>query len=373
MVNVCAKDTTMNKIKSKLKAIKNKYGVALPIAEALTFVTIGGGLLQKGSSLLQENENKTEVLLSDSASKEMTPQEKSDAILMSSIIMTEGCSLDAYKDDVGVWTYGAGCTKTKEGRSVKAGDKLKSNEEAFDVATHHIKERIDYVFDYITRDLTPEQKAGLKCFAYNCGAGTLVKDGELTKLGKAVNEGNDDFVVREMLTYNRAGGRFMKGLFFRRILEAYIYQGFITLDDLQKCIIGGIYNVCHNQEMKNIFSLRELRSKKKSVRVIGMSAAVDNAISSPSVAKRLLTICQTPIDGKISDKYAKFHLGEKIYDFLPEDLRVNTAVPDSGLFMDIRNEISGEKDLLKIEANTQKASVLPDFRTLFRKNNTRGE
>lgn len=56
--------------------IPDLYGVALPIAEALTFGTIGGGLLQKGSSLLLENENKTEVLLSDSSSKEMTPQEK---------------------------------------------------------------------------------------------------------------------------------------------------------------------------------------------------------------------------------------------------------------------------------------------------------
>lgn len=364
MVNVCTNGTTMNKIKSKLKAIKNKYGIALPIAEALTLSTIGGGLLQKGG-YLDNNEDSTEISYGK-LHREMTPQEKSDAILMSSIIMTEGCSLDAYQDDVGIWTYGAGCTKTKEGKSVKAGDKLKSNEEAFDVANHHIKERIDYVFDYIRRELTPEQKAGLKSFAYNCGAGTLVKDGELTKLGKAVNEGNDDFVIREMLTYNKAGGRFMKGLFFRRVLEAYIYQGFIPIEELQKCIIGGIYNVSYNQEMKDIFGLKELRIRGRGRRAKTKATYIDSAITNPEVAKKMVDICQIPVQGKVSDKYAKFHMGEEIAEFLPKCFRANTLKLDENILADMNREISQGVDVINIKDKTQVASVGPDIGLFLR-------
>ena len=309
--------------------------------------------------------NNTEVVTKD---KTLTDKEKTNATLMSVLIMLEGCALEAYPDDIGVWTYGIGNTLTIDGKAVKKGDTLASKEEAFEVANHHIREQVDYIFDYIKRDLTPEQKAALKSFAYNCGAGTLVKDGELTKLGKAVNDGNDDFVIHEMLTYNRAGGSFMKGLFFRRALEAYIYQGFMPVEKLQKCIIGGIGNVSCNMEMKEIFKIKETKAKKKGKKFKNNATYDDAAITDRNVAEKMLSVCQMPVEGEIPKKYIKFHIGEQICEFLPENLTTdNNLLCNEKILAEVKENPPCELSTLKLKDNKQIASIFPDFKDVYQK------
>lgn len=306
----------MGKIKENLRKIKGKYGVTAVIAG---FLAVGG--LQY-DAIQNEKEQKTEQRKDK---KEMTPEEQSDATLISVLIQLEGLNLNAYADDIGVWTYGIGCTKTIEGNPVKKGDVLKNNKEAFTVANYHIKERIDWVFDYIDRVLNPNQKAALKSFAYNCGADIFVQDGKLTKLGEAVNRGDDDFVIKNMLTYNKAGGSFMRGLFFRRVLEAYIYQGFVSLVDLQKCVIGGIGNVSCNKEMLDNFNVQCTYKRNKRGRKKVRGTFSDAAITDSSVAQKMIEICQTPIKGEVSQKYADFHTGEQVIAFLPKRYTITSV------------------------------------------------
>ena len=350
----------MNNAKRKLEALKRKCGLTLPLAGVLTLGAVGHVLTTKHGSM-----NKTEVVTKNNT---MTDQEKTDATLMSVLIMMEGCSLEAYPDDIGVWTYGVGSTQKTDGKAVKKGDTLESKEEAFNVADYHIRERVDYVFDYIKRDLTPEQKAALKSFAYNCGAGSLVRNGELTKLGKAVNDGNDDFVVREMLTYNRAGGSFMKGLFFRRALEAYIYQGFMPVEELQKCIIGAIGNVSHNKEMKEIFKIKETKARRKGRKFKIDATFDDTAVTDINVARKMLAVCQTPVEGKIPEKYAKFHIGELICEFLPENLTTdNDSLFGGKCIAEVEERPYCELSTLKLNDDKQVASIFPDFKGVYLK------
>jgi len=352
----------MNKIKQKLNEIKNKCGLALPLAGILAMGSAGYGLSVKHGIA-----DKTELVANNG--KEDTYKNTSDSYLMSILVMIEGCTLKAYTDDIGVWTYGIGNTKTIDGRAVKKGDTLKDNDEAFAVADHHIRERIDFVFDHITRDLTPEQNAALRSFAYNCGAGTLVQEnGKLTELGKAVNEGDDDFVVREMLRYNKAGGSFMKGLFFRRALEAYVYQGFVPLEELQKGIIGGIGNVSCNQEMKDIFKLKETKVKKGRKKYKISATFDDAAITDSAVAMKLVAVCQSPAMGEISSKYADFHVGEQVCAFLPSKLVPSSMKPmDAMYYADVKGQNSCELATLQIKEQRQMASVMPDLGKILQK------
>lgn len=351
----------MNKIKDRLNRLKNKYGLTLPLAGILTMGSIGYNPAVKDNNVSDKIENTNK-------GREMTEQEKSDGFLMSVLVMLEGLSLKAYLDAVKVATYGAGSTKTIEGLPVKIGDTLKDNEEAFLTANHHIEKEVDFVFDYIKRDLTPEQKAALRSFAYNCGAGTLVKKGELTKLGKAVNEGRDDFVIKEMLTYNRGGGSFLRGLFFRRVLEAYIYQGFVSMKDIQNCIIGGIGNVSNSSEMKKIFNLKETRRKVRGKKLKVNATFSDAAITDSNVAKKMLQICQIPATYKPTGRYAECHIGEQISGFLPDYL-VPDKLPQASNndFATAKKDILCEPNTLKLPDNKQIAGTGSNLRNLLRK------
>lgn len=300
-------------VKEKLQRIKDRYGLATAMA---------GIMLFSGTEHNLKSCSKIEKVKPVAVKKEMKYQDMSDAILMAMLVMTEGCSLDAYIDAVGVGTYGVGSTYTKEGKRVRMGDKLSSVEEAFEVVDRHVKEEIEWVFDYIDRKLQPWQKAAVESFAYNCGAGVIVKNGKLTKLGEAINNGDDGFVAKEMLTYNRGGGSFLSGLFFRRVLEAGVYQGFVSLDDLENCVIGGVGNVSSSKEMCDIFNLKTTkwgrRGKTK-------GSFDDDPITDASVIDKVITLCQKRIEGVVSARWEKFHIGEVVANFLPAKFSVVDA------------------------------------------------
>jgi len=300
----------MGNVKDKLQRIKERYGLAAAMA---------GVMLFSGTEHNLKSCSKVEKIKPIAEKKEMKYQDLSNAMLMSVLVMMEGFSLEAYIDAVGVGTYGFGSTYTKEGKRVKMGDKLSSVEEGFEVADRHVKEEIEWVFDYIDRKLSPWQKAAIESFAYNCGAGTIVKDGKLTKLGEAINNGDDNFVVKEMLTYNRGGGSFLSGLFFRRVLEAGIYQGFISLEDLKNCVIGGLGNVASSKEIRDIF---DLKISKRGRRGKAKGTFDASPITDASVMEKVVALCQKRVEGSVSARWEKFHIGELVASFLPERFSV---------------------------------------------------
>jgi len=91
---------------------------------------------------------------------------------MIEIISHEGVCLEPYLDSVGVWTIGAGQTKS-DGFDPKGHRKL-TLQECFDLFKKKIKQYTDAV-DALKLDLTQTQYDALTSFCYNVGPGNLRK------------------------------------------------------------------------------------------------------------------------------------------------------------------------------------------------------
>lgn len=92
--------------------------------------------------------------------------------------------LDAYLDDVGVWTIGIGSTKYEDGTKVKKGDKI-TKERAYQLFRNTISFYESNVDGLCVDSLNQNQFDALVDFAYNCGVGALKQSTVL----KLVNKG----------------------------------------------------------------------------------------------------------------------------------------------------------------------------------------
>lgn len=130
----------------------------------------------------------------------------------------EGCSLTAYKDEVGVWTIGYGITnadKSITGTTIKRGLRIsqKSADEWLKKAL--IKKylplvlKYDHIYNFSQRKLD-----ALVSFCYNIGS-----INQLTNYGKRTRRE----IGEAMLLYNKAGGKVYKGLTRRRKSERNLY------------------------------------------------------------------------------------------------------------------------------------------------------
>ena len=282
-----------------------------------------------------EEKPKEKVEIKVDVPQKMSFEEEKDAYLMPILPMIEGCALEAYKDDVGVWTYGVGNIYTKDGHRVKEGDKLGSIDEALDLSHHYIDEDVEDALSHISRELTPYQKAAVSSFLYNCGSGILVKDGKLTKLGEALNNGDDEYFLETMLKYNKGKGKFMRGLFGRRALEAFLFQNYVSIEDLQKSIVGGLGNASRNKEINEIFKLKHGRYDA-------------SAIYNPEVAEKFVRLCQIPVTGKLSEKNKAFHVGEPVETFLTPNIRVSEKNKQKEkFFMDVVDVVRNVRSISK--------------------------
>lgn len=106
---------------------------------------------------------------------------------MIEIISHEGVCLDPYLDSVGVWTIGAGQTKS-DGFDPKGHAKL-SLQECFDLFKTKIKQYTDAV-DALKLPLSQTQYDALTSFCYNVGPGNLRllcgKGRTLSQIGDAI-------------------------------------------------------------------------------------------------------------------------------------------------------------------------------------------
>lgn len=130
--------------------------------------------------------------------------------LIDHIKRSEGVSLSAYQDSVGVWTIGYGHTA-----GVKKGDKITAYQ-----AEQFLKEdlqKFEAIADKCKRISTQGRYDAILDFIYNCGpanwnSSTLKK---YIECGKATWE-----IQEQFLRWVNAGGRKLGGLVSRRIWEA---------------------------------------------------------------------------------------------------------------------------------------------------------
>lgn len=127
----------------------------------------------------------------------------------------EGLSLTAYKDIVGVWTQCYGNTNGVDKKNPKT-DAQCTSELAYEIEKHN-KEMMKYV----KVPLTPWQEAAFTSFVYNVGVGAWSRSTMLALL----NQGKYNEACYQLLRWNKAGGKVVKGLTNRRQSELEVCLG----------------------------------------------------------------------------------------------------------------------------------------------------
>lgn len=127
----------------------------------------------------------------------------------------EGLKLKAYKDSVGVWTIGYGHTK-----DVFPGQTI-TKEQAENYLHSDLKWAERAVIRLVQVPLNQNQFDALVSWTFNLGSGNLASSTMLKRL----NAYRFNDVPCEMIRWNRAGGKVLKGLVKRRHSEARLFNG----------------------------------------------------------------------------------------------------------------------------------------------------
>lgn len=129
----------------------------------------------------------------------------------------EGLYLHPYLCPAGIPTIGYGATYYKDGRSVSLKDAPITKEEAEQLLLWMVETKyLPEVMKLCPAINTPERFAALIDFAFNLGSSRL----KVSTLRKKVNTSCWEAVPKELLKWNKAGGRVLKGLQLRREAEA---------------------------------------------------------------------------------------------------------------------------------------------------------
>lgn len=121
----------------------------------------------------------------------------------------EGVSNKAYIDPVGIWTICYGETK-----GVSKGD-YKTDEECLDSLAEELTEHHKKMVMYIKTPISEKEEAAYLSFTYNVGVGAFSKSTLLKKL----NSGGRVGACNQLLRWDKAGGKKLKGLTLRRESE----------------------------------------------------------------------------------------------------------------------------------------------------------
>jgi lysozyme len=125
----------------------------------------------------------------------------------------EGYRAKAYRDAVGVWTIGWGSTK-----DVRPEMEITEAE-----AEQRLRDDLQYaeqaVLRYVAVPLTSNEFSALVSFVFNLGVGNFSTSTLLRKL----NLGDKRAAANEILRWNRAGGKVLRGLTRRRQAERELF------------------------------------------------------------------------------------------------------------------------------------------------------
>ena len=130
----------------------------------------------------------------------------------------EGCKLTAYQDSVGVWTIGYGWTQPVDGKPIRAGMTIKQETAERLLKTGLVSYESD-VSRLVKVGMTQGQFDALVSFTYNLGARSLSTSTLLRKL----NAGDYTGAAAEFMSWNKAGGKALKGLTRRREAERTLF------------------------------------------------------------------------------------------------------------------------------------------------------
>ncbi len=126
----------------------------------------------------------------------------------------EGCSLTAYRDQVGVWTIGYGHTT-----GVVPGATV-TQDQATAFLAQDVQGAVECVNTHVSATLTQGQFDALVDFVFNLGAGNFIGSTLLAQL----NAGNYSAASQEFPKWDHAGGRVVTGLWRRRMAEQTLFN-----------------------------------------------------------------------------------------------------------------------------------------------------
>ena len=150
-----------------------------------------------------------------------TPPFGAPSLLVSKLKDSEGLSLHAYLDPVGIPTIGYGATTYPDGTPVRMGDQI-NPQEAEELLQWHLDKASAEVDQLVEVPLAEHEKAALTDFTYNVGSGALAESSLLQNL----NQGNKEAAAREFQRWVHGdGGEVLPGLVDRRQENENMFRG----------------------------------------------------------------------------------------------------------------------------------------------------
>lgn len=132
----------------------------------------------------------------------------------------EGLYLKPYLCPAGVPTIGYGATFYQDGKKVSLRDKPITKEQAEDLLMYHLKQYFLKEVLLLCYTLDTESKtASILDFAFNVGLGNL----RISTLRKRILSKNWEDVPNQLMRWNKAQGRVLKGLTLRREAEKVLF------------------------------------------------------------------------------------------------------------------------------------------------------
>ncbi|MEL6326087.1 MAG: glycoside hydrolase family protein [Cyanobacteria bacterium J06626_23] len=142
-------------------------------------------------------------------------------LLVDKIKDSEGLSLAAYLDPVGIPTIGYGATTYPDGTPVRMGDRI-TQPEAEELLQWHMDKAAAQVEALVEVPLATHEKAALTDFTYNVGGDALAQSTLLQKL----NQGHKEAAAKEFQRWVHGdGGKVLPGLETRRQENAKMFRG----------------------------------------------------------------------------------------------------------------------------------------------------
>lgn len=138
-------------------------------------------------------------------------------LLISLIERFEGLYLRPYLCPAGIPTIGLGSIRYPDGRSVTVSDEAITREQAYEYAWHELEKCIASAIR-LSPNLAGDERrlAAISSFIYNLGAGAY----RGSTLRKRINASDWEGAKEQIIKWNKAGGKVLRGLTKRRESEA---------------------------------------------------------------------------------------------------------------------------------------------------------
>lgn len=136
----------------------------------------------------------------------------------------EGFSAEAYLDPVGICTIGYGTTERAGVGIVPVLGMAITKEEAEWYLEQVVKKFASQIAQHITQPINENEFGAYVSLAYNIGPNAFAKSSSL----RHFNAGNKEKAAANILLWNKAGGKVLKGLVRRRAAEKVLFETVVS-------------------------------------------------------------------------------------------------------------------------------------------------